>query len=163
MAREKQEGPVGVGGWLAFLVVILGLFTPLRVVASAVQFYHDPHLAASFGPQWPLMRGFEMALAATTIAGAWYLVWRLKRIQSRRTVRIVIAGLWILTLGSMTLHLVAVAALGGLPLGLLLSVSRYDFLRAIVFSSIWTAYFLTSRRVANTYPGSAEDVAEVFT
>ena len=39
-----------------------------------------------------------------------------------------------------------------------------ELVRALIFGGIWTAYFLRSERVANTYarPGEPDALAEVF-
>jgi hypothetical protein len=153
----------GVGGWLAFLVIILAVLTPLRILVSTLQLYNDPTIAAAFGSRWALIQAIEIGLSVATVLFSWYLAWRLNAVEVWRTVQIVIAGLWILSLGTLAVEVLAVSLLGGLPLGAMLEAMTVEIVRGFVFSGIWTAYLLKSRRVANTYGDREEEVAEVFT
>jgi hypothetical protein len=153
----------GVGGWLAFLVIVLAVLTPLRVLVSTLQLYGDPEIAAAFGSRWALIQAIEIGLSVATVLFSWYLAWRLNAVEVWRTVQIVIAGLWILSLGTLALEVLAVSLIGGLPLGAMVEATMFEVVRGFVFAGIWTAYLLKSRRVANTYADRQEDVAEVFT
>ena len=44
-----------------------------------------------------------------SVAGGWYLVWRLLNVQTRKTVRLVIAGIWLLSVGGIALDLLIVS------------------------------------------------------
>lgn len=153
----------GIGGWLAFLLIVLAVFSPIRIVISTVQIYSDPTIAAVFGQRWGLVQGVEIFLSALDIAGFWYVAWRLNSVHVWQSVRIAIAGLWILGLGVMMVEILAVAAIGGIPVGTMLEGGAVDIARSIVFAGVWSAYLLKSRRVANTYADREENVAEVFT
>ncbi|HZF96070.1 MAG TPA: DUF2569 family protein [Allosphingosinicella sp.] len=153
----------GVGGWLAFLVIVLAVLTPLRTIVDTVQIYLDPTMLEVFGERLGLVQGLEVALSAAGIALAWYLAWRLNSVHSRKTIRIVIPGLWILSLGALGLELLVLSVVGGLPVGLMTEAVAPEILRGAVFSGIWTAYLLKSVRVENTYAEPDAEVAEVFT
>jgi hypothetical protein len=153
----------GIGGWLAFLVVILALLTPLRTIVETVQIYSDPTMLEVFGDRWALVQGFEIALSAAGVAWAWYLAWRLNSVHTWKTIRIVIPGLWILSIGSISLELLVLSLVGGLPIGLMLEPVAPEIARGAVFGGIWTAYLLKSVRVANTYGEPDAEVSEVFT
>lgn len=154
----------GVGGWLAFFVVIMAVIQPLRIVVVALGTYNNPEPAAMFGDAWPFLRGFELALNALAIAGGWYIAWRLNKVHTWQSVRVTIAGIWILGVGVTAIDLLAVSLIGGLPLGQLATAAGLELVRPIIFGAIWTTYFLRSRRVANTYASAPDsgDLAEVF-
>lgn len=152
----------GIGGWLAFLILVLAVFSPIGIAVSIVQIYNDPTIAAAFGERWGLMQGVEIFLAVLDIAGFWFVAWRLNSVQIWQSVRIAIAGLWILGLGVMMVEFLAVAAIGRIPLGAIFEGGAIEIARSIVFGGVWTAYLLNSRRVANTYADREEDVAQVF-
>lgn len=150
------EGPVGVGGWLGFFVVALGLFSPVGGLIQMLSLYTDPTIAAPFGNSWGLVQIAEWTLFALSVAGAWYFVWRLFNVQTRRTVHITIAGIWLISVGGMAVEFLIVAVASGLPLGALVGA---EAIRPLVFCTIWTLYLLVSKRVANTYRDEPEDAA----
>ena len=152
----------GGGGWLALLVIILAVFTPLRVAIDMFAIYSDPTIAAAFGSAWPAAQAFELTLAAVNVAGALYMAWRLNSVHEPKTVRIVIAGLWLLAVGLAVVEILAVSVLSGVSFGVILAGTGADLVRGVVFATIWTAYLLRSRRVANTYAAPDEEVSEVF-
>jgi hypothetical protein len=152
----------GVGGWLAFLIIILAIFSPINILVSTLQLYGDPSIAAVFGERWGLVQAVEILLSVLNVAGFWYVAWRLNSVHVWQSVRIAIAGLWILGLGVMAIEILAVAAIGGIPVGALIEGGAQDIVRGFVFGGVWTAYLLKSRRVANTYGEREENVAEVF-
>ena len=156
---------VGVGGWLAFFVIILAVLTPLRMIVTVWgTLYGDPAVAAFYGEAWPVLQIFEWVIAAVGIAGAWYLAWRLLKVELWQTVRIVIAGIWVLGVGLTLVELVGVSLIAGLPVLAVMSGAGLEMARPFIFGALWTAYFLRSRRVANTYLKDAdpEDIVEVF-
>ncbi|HEX8669934.1 MAG TPA: DUF2569 family protein [Allosphingosinicella sp.] len=152
----------GVGGWLAFLVIVLAVFTPIRVVLSVVGIYSDSSIAAALGDNWPLLQAVELGLAAANIGIAWYLAWRLNKVHVPQTVRIVIAGLWLMTFGIIAVEFTAVVLISGIGMGALIQNSVGDLVRSLIFCTIWTAYLRLSRRVANTYTEDTDEMGEVF-
>jgi hypothetical protein len=161
----NDEGGAGVGGWLAFFVLVMAVFTPgAMVVGTAISLYGDASVAAAYGAQWTALQAFEWTLAALIIAGCWYIAWRLNKVQVWQTVRITIAGIWIIAIGSTIADFAGVSLITGLPIADLMQGSGPELARPFVFSTLWTAYFLRSKRVANTYrrDGDPEAVAEVF-
>lgn len=164
MAYTDAEGGGGVGGWLAFLVLVLAVFRPLAVlIATYANLYGDPNVALAYGAAWPAIQLFEWLLNAAMIGTCWYLAWRLNRRQVWRTVQITIAGLWLVALGYQLIDLAGVAMISGAPLDLLIGYVARPLVQSVIFCAIWTAYLLKSRRVANTYPRHGEtEIAEVF-
>ena len=152
----------GVGGWLAFLFIILAFFTPIAVGISVFALISNPAIAAAYGEVWPVLQGIGLFLAAINVAGAWYLAWRINSVHEPATVRVVIGGLWAINVGLLLVEAVAVALVAGIGLGDMLAASAFDIGRGIVFATIWTLYMLKSRRVANTYGRSEDEVSEVF-
>jgi len=165
MAYSDPDG-AGVGGWLALFVLAMAVFTPLAMIFSTVSgLYGDPAIAAAYADRWTALQIFEWTLAALVIAGCWSIAWRLNKVQVWRTVQVTIAGMWALAIGSMLAEFVGVSLLTGIPFASLAAASiGPEMARPLVFSAIWTAYFLRSKRVANTYPreDDPDAVAEVF-
>jgi len=164
MAFNDPDG-AGVGGWLAFFVLVMAAFTPLTmVVTTATTLYGDAAMPLAYADHWAALQIFEWSLAAAVIAGCWFIAWRLVKVQAWRTVRVTIAGIWIIALGSLLAEFLGVALIAGLPLTLLAADLGRELVRPLVFCTVWTAYFLRSKRVANTYPRhpEADEVAEVF-
>jgi len=158
------EGPSGVGGWLGFFAVALGVFSPAAGLIQMLGLYSDPTIASAFGTAWPLFQVAEWTLFALSVAGCWYLVWRLFYVQTRRTVHAVIGGIWLISVGGTIVDFAVVALGTGLPFATLIGSGIMEMVRPLVFCAIWTAYFLNSTRVANTYREGTEDsaLAEVF-
>ena len=163
MAYGDPDGG-GVGGWLALLVLILAVFRPLALVFSSyTNLYGDPNVALAYGAAWSALQLFEWLLIAATIGACLYLAWRLNYRPVWRTVPIAIAGIWLVSLGYQLIDTIGVALIGNIPLGLLLGVVAPALVQSVIFSLLWTAYLLRSKRVANTYlRHDGAQVAEVF-
>lgn len=160
-----DPGGAGVGGWLAFFVLAMAVFTPLIMIfTTATALYGDTVVALSYPQVWGTIQAYEWTLAAITIAGCWYIAWRLNYVQTWRTVRITIGGIWLIAIGSLVADLVGIALITGLPLSTMFAAAAGpEMVRPFVFCTIWTAYFLRSKRVANTYlRHDEEEIAEVF-
>ena len=159
---EGDSDPVGVRGWLLFFVLALALFSPLMALAGMVTVLTDPEVAFSFGEAWPAVLTMEWALFAASVAGLWFLAWRLVYVRNPATVRIVVAGIWIVAVGGLFAEFALIAAIAGIPIGLMIPEAGTEIVRPFVFCTIWTLYLLRSRRVDNTYRRSPDRVAEVF-
>jgi hypothetical protein len=160
---DYVDGPTGVGGWLGFFVVALGLFSPGAGLVQMLGLYSDPTIADAFGSSWTLVQIAEWTLFALSVAACWYLVWRLFNVQTRSTVSVVIAGIWLISVGGVIVEFVIVSLASAIPFSTLLAAGGAETVRPLVFCAIWTAYFLVSKRVANTYRDEPEEgLAEVF-
>ena len=164
MGGYEDRPLAGIGGWLTFFLIVIGVLSPLRIVVEAVGLANDSATAASFGETWPLVMSAAWLMTAAQLAIFALMFWRLVKVQTWKTVRLVIAGLWIAGLAlplAFNLYLSAIAAL---PIGFVLELGAFDLIRNSVVSGLWTAYFLRSERVANTYarPGEPDALAEVF-
>lgn len=163
MAKQSY-GWSGIGGWLLFFLLALGLFSPLTTLATVISTVADPAVAAAYGDHWASVRLAEWLLVAFFIGGAWFLVWRLIYVRTWQTVRLVIAGIWILQVGGLFAELVFISWIAGIEFGALVGEMGAEAVRPFVFCTVWTLYFLKSERVANTYPrhGAEDELAEVF-
>lgn len=156
---------VGVGGWLAFFVISLAVLTPLAMIAgTAVNLYGDPAVASAFGERWAALQVFEWALSLLVVALALFMAWRLMKVQVWQSVRIVIAGIWFVGLGSLIVEALGVWLVGGLAFDVAFGAIAPELVRPILYGGVWTAYFLRSERVANTYAREPDqsEVAEIF-
>lgn len=153
----------GIGGWLTFFLVTNGIVSPFAVLAGLAGLYSDPEIARSFGDAWPAIQGLEWLITALTLGLIGFLVWLLLKVRIWQSIRIVIALIWIVAIGIPLFEVVAVGMISGVSFGDLLAANTSQFVRGPIYSIIWTAYFLRSERVANTYPKEVErEVAEVF-
>jgi hypothetical protein len=161
---EEREGPVGIGGWLLFFLIALGVITPGTVLISFLSVYADPSIAAAYGDKWPSLQIAEWVFIATFCAGAWFLVWRLVNVRRWSTVRLVIPSLWVLAVGGLFAESALISWIAKIPFETMMGGITAEDIRPFVFCTVWTLYFNISKRVRNTYPerGGEEEMAEVF-
>jgi len=80
----------GVGGWLAFLIVALGIFSPLRMLLQAIAIWSlERAQVPGFGDNLFAFQLLESAVIAVRLAGSLYLAWRLYAVHRPETVPIV--------------------------------------------------------------------------
>ena len=152
----------GVGGWLAFLVLTLAVFSPLRGAFNLLTVLNAPAPPA-YAAGWGAVRALTVVEVVIQIGIAWFLAWRLVHRQDRATVRIVMLGLWANALIVSPAMLLLVATAGGLPLGPVPAASGRVLARGVVYALVWTLYLQRSRRVANTYTdGDEGELRAVF-
>lgn len=159
--RPRREG---IAGWLIFFLLCFGVIGPvLRVSVAWHTLYVHPAVARIYGDNWPAIQALVWSVASAGVAIAWYLCWRLVRVRRWRTVRVVVAGLWLLVLGLPLLRLVGTRILSRGSLAEMGTVNAFPALETLFFCATWTAYLLVSRRVAEAYPRhGVEDVSERF-
>lgn len=143
---------VGIGGWLAVFLVIMAAYMPFDAIRDLYNFYSDPRPRDFAGAAWPAWERFEWAVAAIKIGGAWYLSWRMLRGETWQTVRVAIAGIWIIFFGLSAVRIAGWWLIWGFPIVELTAVIGVLMLLEALLPVFWTVYFLRSRRVANTYP-----------
>jgi hypothetical protein len=156
---------VGIGGWLAFFVFILALLSPLALVGSLyLNMFADTETAAVIGPSWGALQAAESVATACFVALAWFMAYRLVYVRNRKTVRIVIAGLWLLGIGGVLVDGLLVIVVGGLAFDAVAGAVAAELVRPLISATLWTAYFLISKRVFNTYPeyGDSDELADIF-
>lgn len=163
MALDDKVG-AGIGGWLAFFVVVIAFFTPAAMVVAAAAALYGGIDGGIVDIEGPTIEVFKWAIVALVTAGCWYIAWRLHKMKVWQTVRIAIAGLWIIAIGSTAADVIGISLITGVPIGWLLEGAVSEIVRPLAFAGLWTAYLLRSRRVANTYPREAAPAkaAEVF-
>lgn len=154
----------GVGGWLAFFLVTLGIVNPLTLAVTGYQTLGNPEIAAAYGDIWPTLRNAELGIMVLLVGVCWYSCWRFLNLFNRTTVWIGIAALWTLALVTVFGEPYAVSVIAGLDFGeLLTSATGAENVRPFGYATIWTLYLLRSKRVRSTYgPEQGEAVGEVF-
>ena len=158
-----RYGKSGVGGWLALFVITLAVLRPLFTVTSILA--DIAQMGARFPPaQARVLTIFDIAECVTIVAGCEFLVWRLLRVPRWSTVRIVIAGLWLLALFPAFAELTAIPFVIRVSFQPLLRVLLAQHFRVAIYAGFWTAYLLRSSRVAETYPREPSEarLADVF-
>lgn len=154
----------GVGGWLAFFLVTLGVINPLVLGYSAYQLVGDPDIAATFGDLWPTLRNAELGLTAVIIAICWFACWRFLKVFNWTTVRIGIASLWAIAPLAVFAEAFLVSRITGLDYGTVMAeAGGPEMIRPFVYATVWTIYLLRSQRVRNTYgEGQSAAASDVF-
>lgn len=156
-ARELR----GIGGWLAFFIVVLTVFAPIRaVVNTATNLYGDPGIASAYADRWVLLQAIEWGIVAVAIGTYWYLGWRLYAVHVWQSVQLTIAGLWLVPLLMSLIEVIVVGVAAGIDVdGLrdLVGSVLPELWRPALSAGVWTAYLLRSRRVANTYARHPDD------
>jgi hypothetical protein len=159
------EGDRGVGGWLAFFLVTLGIIGPIFFIVTGYIALSDPSMPLAYGDVWPSLLTAEIILMMTVVAISWFAAWRLLKVFNWTSVRIAIASLWALAFLTVFGEALIVSTISGLELGMLLDVSAGpELVRPFIYATVWTLYLLLSKRVRNTYSGLADEkgVTEVF-
>jgi hypothetical protein len=159
------DGDRGVGGWLAFFLVTLGIIGPLVFLATGYAALSDPAMPIAYGSVWPTLLTAEIILIAVILALNWFVVWRFLRVFNWTSVRIGIAALWILAPLSVFGEALLVSWIARIDFALLLEMSSSaEQFRPFVYATVWTLYLLLSKRVRNTYSGTADEevMTEVF-
>lgn len=156
-----SEGPRGIGGWLGFFLITLGVIAPLRILLTAYGLFSDPQIAAAYGERWTMLVSVEAVLIVLNLGALGFLVWRFFAHRTWQTVRICVAGIWLIPIVITVLETLAVTLIGGVPAGPLITQMMPDMAKALVYATLWTAYLLRSVRVANTYPREDADEAEL--
>jgi hypothetical protein len=164
MAELEKDALYGVGGWLMFLVVIIGIISPLRVlVETAANLNIDAATAATLGPNWGTYVGLTWVIAAITVAGAAALAWRMYKVHTPQTLKIAKVGLWVLAFAPSFADMAASAILFPDIMGAYFGGDfAIQFAKLFVFPTVWTLYLFRSRRCANTYGGAEKDAREIF-
>ncbi len=155
----------GVGGWLTFFLVTLGVFSPAVTLISVLTMTNG-QTAAAFGDAWDSVLRAEWSIAGIACLAMWFAVYRFLAVRNWTTVLIGIAVIWLVASVTLIVEPLIVAGLLGLPLTQLYGAMGSSLVRPLIYAGIWTAYLLKSERVANTYRhperGDEEALAEVF-
>lgn len=143
----------GTGGWLGLLVFTLAIISPIRILLATMAALNvETTVEAQIGPNWRTYEFLSWFLAVLSIAGAMFLAWRLVYVQRRSTIGLVIGGLWVLALLPLLIDVTLGLAL--FPMFTSEHVAQslpVELLRSAIYPTVWSAYLLRSRRVANTY------------
>jgi hypothetical protein len=163
----EQEELAGIGGWLAFFLLFIGVVAPLYLAYRVwSDLYADPAMAELVGDGWLVTQAIQLSVFAATIAVHFYIGWRLFTRRHWRSVRIAIAGLWVLSIGIPVAEAAAITAIYGSSwMGAIPPTAWWRMIYPMIIAAIGTAYLLGSRRVENTYPRAGkpeEELSEVF-
>ena len=162
MAYDRRS-LTGIGGWLAFFIITLGLNALASLLLAAMA------AVALFGGATAPLGGSAYAvvlllLALVRTGGYAFLVWLMNWRQVDTTPRRVIIGLWVLALGLACIDVTAALLLTEVDARSLGYALGVDLVRPLIYAALWTAYLLRSERVANTYTADDPDrqLAVVF-
>lgn len=156
----------GIGGWLAFFLVTLGVFGPLASIVSVIGLTNDPVAVSMMGDLWGTVVTFEWAVTGLACAAMWFAVARFFLVRNWNTVRIAIGVLWLVAALGILVEPMGIALIAGLDPGTIYGGMGLATIRPLIYATVWTAYLLKSDRVANTYrypENDGEDaLAQVF-
>ncbi len=125
------DGPKGVGGWLAFLIIILTILSPVANIAMLAKDFHEIEM------ENPIM----LHISA-------YFQYK----HEWKSVRYTISALWLI--GPFSIVLVGLyfyMSFGTDMIGGFIKDMSGPFTKSIFWAVVWTAYLLKSKRVSNTY------------
>lgn len=165
MARDGELH--GIGGWLAFFLLTLGVITPIGTLISAAATADTSQMDPALLDRWPRVVAAEWALSGLTAALCWFSVYRFLKVRNWQTVRIGVATLLLMAFVAILVEPVLVSILLGVDTGAIYQNMGGQLARPIGYVTIWTAYLLRSTRVANTYPrdplaDDAQALGEIF-
>lgn len=156
----------GVGGWLTFFLVTLGIVGPAASVWSVMAMMTDRQAAGAFGETWDTVLRAEWTIVGLACLAMWFAVYRFLAVRNWTTVVIGISVIWLVASVTLFIEPLIVAGLLGMPLGQLYGAMGFSLVRPLIYATVWTAYLLKSERVANTYrypeQGNEAALAEVF-
>ncbi len=153
----------GVSGWLGFLVVVLGILSPARMLIHAVGNIREiAILGQMLGPNTSTYIPFSWGLVAVSAAGSIFLAYRLLAVHRWSSVGIVITGLWCLALLPSLIDAVVSSILFPEFAGAMIPEALSSAARSSISAALWTAYLVKSKRVANTYITDADETRRVF-
>lgn len=157
-----ERALVGIGGWLTFFIFTLCL-NIAKLMSDALKAWGLLDVfSAKFGISGTAYVAINIVFILLAAASFGYAVWRLNSRQNASTPSIVIAILWIVAL-----PLPVIDSLLGT---ILLDISAQDagellgenVVRPLIYATIWSAYLMRSRRVANTYTPDKPDYHAIF-
>ena len=154
----------GVGGWLLTFIVILSVISPIRILLETAKMLElDAQTEAQLGSSWQIYSLFSWVLAAATLALAWFLAYRLARVHTRASVRLVVRGLWVLAFGPLLLDLIVAWTLWPDVMATGLDATYFvGIFQAAVFATIWSLYLTKSKRVENTFVDDETEARKIF-
>ncbi len=164
MTNDNGQPPLhGIGGWLGFLIFVLGILSPARMLfrsyANVLEVKAAAHL---LGPGTETYIMFNWALIILSVAASLFMAYRLLAVHRWSSVRIVILGLWCLAL----LPTLADLAISAIMFPAFASAAAPEILLPLgksgISAIIWTSYLMKSKRVANTYTKDIPETLRIF-
>lgn len=161
-SQTPSDGPVGIGGWLRFFIISIGILSPLVTVGQLMTNWDQlsPHFAA-----FPALRSFLIpgyfGAAVIVVLGIVVSVLLDKAPPNGR--QLAFGYLGIRFIGSILVALAQYSSVSDLPPRILNPMSSELFgglVRECLILIVWGLYFSRSRRVRNTFvPGPTADPA----
>jgi hypothetical protein len=140
----------GVKGWLAVLVVVIGLLVPLGQLGSFLALLKAaPILEPHFASNWTTYFGLASTIMAARAIVCLFVANLLLNRRLVSTPKIAIIGIWTALILLNLISLAVAVAFNPGPVSLSKAVGSLFWL--LVFCVIATIYLLRSKRVANTY------------
>jgi hypothetical protein len=145
--------PHGVGGWLAFLIFVLIVLTPIGTMGGLLAEIGTAELDNPSISETPIWRTYKMLAFIGAIASSGLMCWagvRLWRDFRRSTVRFALTSLWVggVLIPIVTLLLIGFV-LGSNPIGDGSGIG--PMIGGMFWLIVWSLYLTRSRRVRNTY------------
>jgi hypothetical protein len=146
----RIEYPTGVGGWLLFLSIGIGILTPINLIRSFSilnEIAAQKHSAIAVSA-YEIAASVELMLAVACFCGG-ILIW-----SKHRLARMVVPGVILfLAVWGITFWAMQWLFPAGDPMREIWAKYRlFPMLQRCFYAAIWISYWLTSKRVANTFP-----------
>lgn len=150
-ASEKRE-PVGVGGWLIFLCIILVVIQPCLTIFELVDDGHTLYPLFTFYPSVKVAFIFSVAISTIVMGFGFYAgicLWTM-----RNNAVFIAKSYFVTNLILTILAPILTSAIPDLPkeVGSAVVIEGVkEIVRTLIALGIWFSYLSVSRRVANTY------------
>lgn len=153
-AQSQDRGPVGVGGWLTFLIVIMAVVGPLLGfgVANSETFALERQYPNIVNFDW--WSSYKTAVWLGTIVFAAVGVWggySLGTVRTPVAVSRAKIALWVLYPGAVVVLHMMVPAMYLPKGGGMAAMGIGPLLASLFWLAVWIAYLNKSKRVKNTY------------
>jgi hypothetical protein len=150
---QGREPLRGVGGWLGYLVLLLIVISPVKMVVEtgqALQQVESENPGLRSVAEWVDYTQWSWALVAAAVSLSFAAGYRLWKVHHWDSVKFAIGALWLIGAGTSVADWLITWAILDTAVALTEMIDS-DIAAALIGPMLWTAYLLRSKRVANTY------------
>ncbi|HEV7164081.1 MAG TPA: DUF2569 family protein [Gammaproteobacteria bacterium] len=152
---DEQKLVKGIGGWLAFLILVLVAISPLiswTSLTGTIAQIESNTPTYLLSDQWQNYKTAEWVLLIVTVGMSMSAGISLYRNHRPGSVNYTIFCLWAIGIGSpITDLLITLGFFGSDKMNAALPLTLGELIRGFFVAGIWTAYLMKSKRVRNTY------------
>lgn len=159
---RTKTAPSGVGGWLAFLIIVLMVLGPLLSLGSVyseISGIERLQLRIANESDWWLSKLALWCLTVVPVAISFSVGYHLWRDHRPETVEFAISGLWAMVALSFLSNFIVAFGIFNLSFEAVANALMKNAFSIVVAVGVWTLYLRKSIRVKNTYGVSDQSTA----